>query len=35
VTYPEYDLKLFIQKAIEADEYEIAAVVQKALKKKK
>jgi bifunctional DNase/RNase len=35
VMYPEYDLQLFLQKAIEADEYEIAAVIQIALKKKK
>jgi bifunctional DNase/RNase len=34
VTYPEYDLNFFIQKAIEADEYEIAAVLQKALNEK-
>ncbi|MDR3309647.1 MAG: bifunctional nuclease family protein [Tannerella sp.] len=33
-TYNEYDLKLFLRKAIEVDEFEIAAFIQKALNKK-
>ncbi|MDR1332657.1 MAG: bifunctional nuclease family protein, partial [Tannerella sp.] len=35
VMYPEYDLSLFLRKAIEADEYELAAKIKKALEKKK
>jgi bifunctional DNase/RNase len=35
VMYPEYDLTLFIEKAVAEDEYELAAVLQKALASKK
>jgi hypothetical protein len=33
--YPEYDLTLFIEKAVAEDEFELAAVLQKALASKK
>jgi bifunctional DNase/RNase len=35
VKYPEYDLTLFIEKAVAEDEFELAAVLQKALASKK
>ncbi|MDR1181816.1 MAG: DUF151 domain-containing protein [Bacteroidales bacterium] len=35
VKYPEDELSLFIQKAIEAEEFELAEKISKALKKKK
>jgi bifunctional DNase/RNase len=35
VMYPEYDLSLFIQKAIEEEDYELAELLKKAMERKK